>query len=98
MKRKRRHVRVRTTALPPTRCPACGHALEAVTGTAKPYPGGVTICVYCRAYLTFTEDLQQRVLSNREWLALPREQRRLLTHVRDGLATDFFKTTEAKPR
>jgi hypothetical protein len=89
VKRKRPIVRVRTTAVQPTTCPACSAAIEAVTGTAKPYAGGITLCVYCRAFLVFTEDLHQRVLSNAEWLALPRDYRRLLTSLREELAESF---------
>lgn len=76
---------IRTTDLPPGSCPACGEVLGAVTGTSSPTPGCITLCLYCRVFLVFTDTLQQRLLSNAEWLKLPVDQRELLTRVRDGV-------------
>jgi len=76
---------LRTTDLDPTPCPACGAQLERATGTTLPQPGEVTMCAHCFVYLTFTPRLRLRRLSDRAWLALPPEQRRLLTRLRDRL-------------
>jgi len=86
---------VRTTEIAPTACPACGEVIEAATGHGTPAPGCVTLCIYCRAILIFTDDLQQRLMSNAEWAALPREQRELITRIREALQSEAWR--EAHP-
>lgn len=49
----------RTTRLPPSACPYCGHAIDCVTvgpgesQDATPRPGDITICIRCSAILAF---------------------------------------------
>jgi hypothetical protein len=74
----------RTVALA-GQCPVCQHPFEAITGTGRPQPGSITLCLYCRVFLILTGTLQTRLLSNREWLALDADTRALLSRVRDAL-------------
>jgi hypothetical protein len=78
---------IHTNPVPVSACPSCGVKMAAATGgPGKPTAGAISLCVYCRAVLTFTADLQLRLLSNAEWAALPIDQRTELTRLREGLA------------
>lgn len=47
---------------PETKCPFCGETLDAATGigSSSPSPGDISVCVKCRSWLRFTEDLTLR--------------------------------------
>jgi hypothetical protein len=77
---------IQTTETRAAPCPSCGKVLSAITGTATPKPGAITLCAYCRVFLIVTDTMQVRLLLNREWLALPTEQQKTLTALREGLA------------
>jgi hypothetical protein len=74
---------IRSDRIPATACPGCRKVIDAVTGTGRAKPGDVTMCAYCLVFLIFTDLMEQRLLTNREWLALPSDQRALLARVRD---------------
>jgi hypothetical protein len=58
------------THLPDDRCPACLHKLSCATAAlvegAKPGPGDLTLCLYCGAYLAFTEQMRHRLAAPTE--------------------------------
>lgn len=46
--------------LPKSKCPTCGHILDAATCTysnARPRPGDFTVCISCGEILRFGEDM-----------------------------------------
>lgn len=55
-------------------CPCCAAGLNGATGVsdpaAKPEPGDVTICVYCKAVLRIKEDLSFEEMTASEFLGL----------------------------
>jgi hypothetical protein len=75
---------IKTTALPSRPCPSCGERIEAATGIGTPKPGDIVLCAYCRVFSIITDTLDHRVLSNKEWAALPLDQRERLTRLREG--------------
>jgi len=52
------------THLPEDRCPACLHKLSCATAALlegiAPSPGDLTLCLYCGAFLAFTDELRHR--------------------------------------
>jgi hypothetical protein len=66
-----------------TACPTCGNEIEPAAD--NPRPGDFTVCVYCRVYLILTPDMAFRLVTNREWLALPPEVRKTLSGLRDAI-------------
>lgn len=73
---------------PPAKCPAC-HAIMKTTsmysavGTRGPHGGDVSICTECFVFMVFLDDLQLRLLSDAEWMAMPAPQRAFLSGMRD---------------
>src|SRR5438477_16594 len=54
---------------PLTSCPSCGKPLDGATGIdvdARPKPGDITICGYCRHLMLFADDLTVRELTDAE--------------------------------
>jgi hypothetical protein len=76
----------RDLSVPVDHCPLRGHHIDAALGAhgeARPTPGDITICLYCRGLLVFTADLRHRVLTNAEYLALPVGLRAFLSRARE---------------
>ncbi len=72
-------------------CPACGRLLNASGGPGMPRPGDLTVCFRCQAYLTYTDDAGGvRLLSDLEWIALPKAERDDVTAMRDKMRA-FWK-------
>jgi hypothetical protein len=86
-----------THRIPSAVCAACGRELSGAGGQPeRPTPGDFTVCLYCFAILTFTDTLAVRLVTDGEWMRLPREQRRGITAVRDrakAFAADQAKGT-----
>lgn len=62
--------------VPPASCPRCFRSgLDAATNAGPercaPKPGDVTVCLYCRALLVFTDTMQLRPLKDDEFSLLP---------------------------
>ena len=74
----KRKAHVRTSRIVTSRCPNCGHLLEAVTGASvgsdegelpeapKPSPGDYTICAYCATLLKFDANMDQQIVPAEE--------------------------------
>jgi hypothetical protein len=61
---------------PVTRCPVCGHKLDAATavnGKRPPIPGAVSVCIRCSALLIFDQDLNLRKLAKQDLIELRRD-------------------------
>jgi hypothetical protein len=87
---------MQSTDLPADRCPLCGAVIDAASclqDDAHPTPGDLTICLRCQGLLIFTEDMHHRVLTNREYLALPADQRALLARAQ----AEAKRVMQAKP-
>lgn len=59
------------TRTPESKCPVCGHILDAATsinGEFEPRPGDVTLCVQCGEILIFNKDLRGRIPTAEEKL------------------------------
>lgn len=55
-----------TTDTPPTKCPECGHKIDAATGPVVPKAGDVSICIYCSAINVFNADRTIRPATDEE--------------------------------
>jgi hypothetical protein len=77
----------------PRTCPVCTYTFSAAgkgdqsIATAPPHPGDYAVCMCCAVVLLFTETTTMRVMSNAEWLRLPREMRTQLTEMRERIKT-----------
>lgn len=52
---------MRTTHLPPSRCPGCGYLMDAASdaeGNARPVPGDISICFGCGTAVCFDDELR----------------------------------------
>lgn len=59
---------------PASECPECGKKLDAATGVQAdqaPRPGDVSICIYCRTWLRFTDDLTLRIMTKEDLEEMP---------------------------
>ncbi len=70
----------KSTELPPNLvCPECYAKSEVATNfdtanpDAAPSPGDFIVCISCGAYLTFGDDMQQQILPQATFDALPNE-------------------------
>ena len=78
-----------THDVPEMKCPLCEHALDRATMDPRnpdalpPQPGDVSVCLYCAAFLVFTETLHMRSMSEAEFNKLSAEQQRYLNAVRN---------------
>lgn len=74
-----------------TRCPGCGHEINAVTDVGKdpanppPKPGDLTICVYCTCFMRFDDQLVRHVLTYEEIGDLPAEIRGMMVWARETI-------------
>lgn len=59
-------VEVESSRTPGTKCPGCGKLLDACTGFGTPSPGDYTICMYCKTWLIFNEDLTMREVTTED--------------------------------
>jgi hypothetical protein len=66
-------------------CPVCGAAHDALTGTGKPQPGVLILCVACFCWLVMEDDGQMRKMTDGEWSGLPHIEQIRLTFMRDGV-------------
>ena len=70
-------------------CPVCRKVIDGATPAntthAIPGPGDVTVCLYCRTFLTFTAEPALRELTQEEILALPDDVRDTLVELRRTL-------------
>lgn len=65
-----------TVLLKESKCPACNYKLNAATGSVEgevPGPGDVSICINCTATIEYTDDMDLRLLTEKEYNELPRE-------------------------
>jgi hypothetical protein len=68
-------------------CPVCGRILDAACGPGPERPGDLTLCLYCRAVLVFTDTRGLQLLTNAAWAALDLNTRREVTRLREGILT-----------
>ena len=78
-----------TTRHPPCPCPACGTMVDAAspaetTKYRKVRPGDISICLYCGVRLKFTRSMQLRLLTDREWMKLHPDHRKLIERIQIG--------------
>jgi hypothetical protein len=70
-------------------CPLCSSLLDDAMpvddNASEPEAGDITVCIYCKAILTFIEDGHLKVLSNKEFLELPLNMRRAVNEAREAL-------------
>jgi len=74
-----------TTLMAPDSCPVCKHCIDAATcvdGAAKPKAGDLTVCLYCRSFLAFKDDLRVREITPDEIAGLPDDIRLLMVRIR----------------
>jgi hypothetical protein len=74
---------------PDATCPLCSSLLDDAMpvddDVAEPEAGDITVCIYCKAILTFTEDGYLRLLTDGEFLKLPLDARRHIVEAREAL-------------
>lgn len=72
-----------------TKCPCCGHVMNAVTGaegeSESPNPGDVSVCIECTSYLIFDHDLKLQVMTVDEVCELDSEVLYTLTATRNHI-------------
>lgn len=73
------------------KCPKCKASLNGVThrtDEARPRPGDLSICVYCKQALQFTDTLGLKTLSRTAFKKLPMDCQNELRAVRGFLTED----------
>jgi hypothetical protein len=70
------------TRLHPQACPVCSKTLDAAgpcDGSDEiPQPGSWTVCSGCLAWLHFDAEMQLQIVSDKDWMALPEDERHAL--------------------
>lgn len=78
-----------TYLLEPSKCPCCGHTMNAVTGGEgeyeQPVPGDVSVCAECTSYLIFDDELKLRLMTVDEVCELDSEILYVLTSTRNHI-------------
>lgn len=78
-------------------CPECGQKLDGATAIdceATPKPGDITMCAYCCAFLTYTDDMALRLLTELEIYALDAHAKAVLIEMRKRM--NKFRTNGRK--
>ena len=73
--------------VPGSRCPLCGHKLDAAMGIDSdepPDPGDYSVCINCASPLVYNDDLSLRLMTGQELRELHPQNRRELEA---GMAT-----------
>lgn len=71
---------IRTFVVKEASCPSCNRSFTRATNEddIPPCPGDLTICVFCEAFLEYTEDMGVRQITTEEYVDLLIEERRKL--------------------
>ena len=68
-------VSYRSTEVIKSKCPSCGHTLDAATPIENldkpPQPGDLSVCISCTTFLKYTLDMALEILPEDELLQLP---------------------------
>lgn len=71
----------KSSEIPHSPCPECGHVIEYATGDGKPRPIDWCVCLECTAILRFTDDLGLRSTTLLERSNAPEELTRVVSRV-----------------
>jgi hypothetical protein len=65
--------KIKTTELPEDNCPKCDKSVTRATSTEGEIPekGDITICINCRTWLKFSDEMRLIILTEKEIKALP---------------------------
>lgn len=80
--------------VPDANCPHCGHHVDAATDpfdpTNTPYPGDITVCLYCAGICVYTDSMALRSITRTDMDNITPDMKKYLAELQQYIRDNPF--------